>query len=464
MVDPRRRIPSVDRLLGSDAFARLLADSPRELVVARLQDEISLLRRSLDGTAPPSGARLEDPAWYADRVADSILRLTAGSLHAVLNATGVVLHTNLGRAPLADAALAAIQSTAGGYTSLEYDLATGRRGSRYVHCRDLLVHLTGAEDALVVNNNAAALVLVLNTVSRDLDTVISRGELVEIGGAFRVPEIMARSGARLCEVGATNRTHVDDYRSVLSERTGAILKVHPSNFTVEGYTAEVSISELATVSRSAGVPLIHDVGSGLLLEAALLGLPTEPTPQASLQDGADIVTLSGDKLLGGPQCGIIVGDARLLERVRRNPLCRAFRVDKLTLAALAATLRLYLDPGRALREIPVLHMLSMKASELEARATRFVEDLAAHGLKARTEAGRSAVGGGAAPGAALPTTLVVLEPMGIPAQELDRRLREGETPVVGRISDDRLVVDLRTIPPPEEPALLRAVQQAYGAA
>jgi L-seryl-tRNA(Ser) seleniumtransferase len=464
MIDPRRRIPSVDRLLGSDAFAQLLADAPRELVVARLQDEISMLRRSFDGAAPPPTARLEDPAWYADRVAGSIQRLTAGSLHAVLNATGVVLHTNLGRAPLAAAAVDAIRAAASDYVSLEYDLATGGRGSRYVHCRDLLVHLTGAEDALVVNNNAAALVLVLNTVSRDLDTVISRGELVEIGGAFRVPDIMARSGARLCEIGATNRTHVDDYRSVVSERTGAILKVHPSNFTIEGYTAEASISELADVSRIAGVPLIHDIGSGLLLEPALLGLHSEPRPQESLRAGADIVTLSGDKLLGGPQCGVIVGDARLLERVRRNPLCRAVRVDKLTLAALAATLRLYLEPDRALREIPVLRMLALSVSELELRASRFVEGLASCGVSAQTEPGRSAVGGGAAPGAALPTMLVVLQPAGAAVHELDRRLRGGETPVVGRISDDRMTLDLRTVPPDAEPALLRAVQRAYSAA
>jgi L-seryl-tRNA(Ser) seleniumtransferase len=464
MTDPRRRIPSVDRLLGSAAFAQLLANSPRELVVARLQDEIAVLRRTLDAATPMQAMQLDDPAWYADRVTASIRRLAAGSLHAVLNATGVVVHTNLGRAPLAAAALDAIQATAGGYASLEYDLGTGGRGSRYVHCRDLLVHLTGAEDALVVNNNAAALVLALNTVSRDLETVISRGELVEIGGAFRVPDIMKRSGARLREVGSTNRTHADDYRSVLSERTGAILKVHPSNFTIEGYTAEATVAELARVAGEAGVPLIHDVGSGLLMEPALLGLPPEPTPQDSLRGGADIVTLSGDKLLGGPQCGVIIGDARLVERMRRNPLCRAVRVDKLTLAALAATLRLYLEPERALREIPVLRMLRMTLADLEARALRFVEMLAERGVDARAEPGRSAVGGGAAPGAALPTMLVTLQPANMAAQELDRRLREGEPSVVGRISDDRLTLDLRTIPANAESRLLHAVQVACGTA
>jgi L-seryl-tRNA(Ser) seleniumtransferase len=460
MNDPRRRIPSVDRLLGSDAFAGLLAAAPRELVVSRLQEEIAELRRTLphrpDAGAPP----LEDPAWYAGRVARSIDRLATGSLRAVLNATGVVLHTNLGRAPLAAAALAAMQEAAGGYSTLEYDLASGSRGSRYIHCRDLLVHLTGAEDALVVNNNAAALVLVLNTVARDRETIISRGELVEIGGAFRVPEIMGRSGSRLCEVGATNRTHVDDYRRALCPLTGAILKVHPSNFTIEGYTAEVTVEELAPLAREASVPLVHDVGSGLLLDAAAVGLPPEPTPRDSLKAGADLVTLSGDKLLGGPQCGIVLGSALLLERMRHNPLCRALRVDKLTLAALAATLRLYLEPARALREVPVLRMLRAPLPELDARASRLAAALRAAGVPAHTAPGRSAVGGGATPGAPLPTVLVVLAPEGLAANELERRLRAGEPPVIARIADDRVVLDPRTVPQEAEPALVRAVGRA----
>jgi L-seryl-tRNA(Ser) seleniumtransferase len=471
MTDLRRRIPSVDRLLGSEPFARLLAEAPRELVVARLQDEIAGLRRSLtathgsgQGTTHGTAVPVDDPAWYAERVVRSIRRLADGSLKAVVNATGVVLHTNLGRAPLPAAALEAIRHAAAGYSTLEYDLATGGRGSRYVHCRDLLVHLTGAEDALVVNNNAAALVLALNTVSRDLETVISRGELVEIGGAFRVPEIMGRSGARLREVGSTNRTRPDDYRHALSQRTGALLKVHPSNFTIEGYTAEASVAELVNVARDGGVPLIHDVGSGLLLDPDLLGLPPEPTPQESLRTGADIVTFSGDKLLGGPQCGIIAGDARLIERMRRNPLCRAMRVDKLTLAALAATLRLYLEPEQALHDVPVLRMLRCTPGELEQRATRLAARLAAAGVPATTQAGRSAVGGGAAPAAVLPTTLLILPADPTPAQELERRLREGEPPVIARIVEDRVALDLRTVAPDAEAVLLRAVQHAAGAA
>lgn len=459
MTDPRRSIPSVDRLLSSPAFAGLLTELPRDLVVARLQHEIDALRRSFDrGERLPE--RIGDPEWFASRVERSVRRLAAGALRPVINATGVILHTNLGRAPLADAALAAVQQLAAGYSSLEYDLETGGRGSRYTHCRDLLVHLTGAQDALVVNNNAAALVLALNTVARDLDAVISRGELVEIGGSFRIPEIMARSGARMREVGATNRTHAADYRAALSERTGALLKVHPSNFSIEGYTAAASIPELVAVAAEGGVPLIHDIGSGLLIDPARLGLQSEPTPQQSLREGVDLVTLSGDKLLGGPQCGIVLGHARMIERLRSNPLCRAFRVDKLTLAALTATLRIYLDTERALHDIPTLRMLGLTRAELEARATAFVAALGDIGITAETTAGNSAVGGGAAPAASLPTVLIALEPQGLSAGELERRLRAGDPPVIGRMIDGALVFDLRTVPPHADEPLLGALRRA----
>jgi L-seryl-tRNA(Ser) seleniumtransferase len=459
MSDPRRALPSVDRLLASDAFAPLLASQPRQLVVTTLQRELAQVRSELGGAGLPL-ERLADFAFFARRVDDAIHRLTGTSLQPVLNATGVVLHTNLGRAPLAADALAAVQRVAAGFCSLEYDLATGARGSRYLHCRDLLVRLTDAEDALVVNNNAAALVLALNTLARGRDTIISRGELVEIGGAFRVPEIMERSGSRLREVGATNRTHAADYRQAIDERTGAVLKVHPSNFTIEGYTAGVDIPELARIAATAGVPLVHDVGSGLLLDPARVNLPDEPTARRSLRAGAGIVTFSGDKLLGGPQCGIILGSAQLLARMRTNPLCRAFRVDKLTLAALAATLLLYFDEERALRSIPVLRMLATTGEELAGRAERFRGLCEAAGLAASLEPGDSAVGGGAAPGAVLPTTLVRISPTGLPVTELERRLRAGRPPVVARILDDQLVLDLRTVPVDAEPILLEALRSA----
>jgi L-seryl-tRNA(Ser) seleniumtransferase len=460
MADPRRGIPSVDRLLSSAAFQALLADHPRDLVLSRLQCVLEEVRSSIARPHTERPAAV-DADWIAQRVAASIRRLTARPLRPVINATGVVLHTNLGRAPLPAAAIDAMRDAAGDYVNLEYDLDTGSRGSRHIHCRDLLVHLTGAEDALVVNNNAAALVLALNTLSRGLEAVISRGELVEIGGAFRVPDIMSRSGAILREVGATNRTHADDYRAALSPRTGTLLKVHPSNFVMEGYTAEATVMELAGIATRGGIPLIHDIGSGLLAEADSLGLEGEPSPRDSLRAGADIVTMSGDKLLGGPQCGIILGSGHLVGRLRDNPLCRALRVDKFTLAALAATLRLYLDPALARREIPVLRMLSMTRAEIDDRATSFVRRLQDRGIHAETRPGRSAVGGGAAPGADLPTVLVVLQPDGMTVPELERRLRAGEYPVVARIAGDALVLDLRTVDAARDDALLEFIGAAF---
>ncbi|CAN5863770.1 L-seryl-tRNA(Sec) selenium transferase [soil metagenome] len=459
MSDPRRRIPSVDRLLGSEAFAALLRERPRDLVVATLQEELARVRDTLGGQHLDLDV-LGDPEWFALRVASAMDALVLGSLHPVLNATGVVLHTNLGRAPLASAALDAIRAVAQGYSTLEYDIASGARGSRYAHCRDLIMRVTGAADALVVNNNAAALVLALNTASRGQEAVISRGELVEIGGAFRVPEIMERSGARLREVGATNRTHLEDYETALSSHTGAILKVHPSNFTIRGYTAEVGVDELARLADRAGVPLIHDIGSGLLVDPLLLGLPTEPTPADSLNDGAHIVTMSGDKLLGGPQCGIILGSTHWIERLRTNPLCRALRVDKLTLAALAATLRIYLDPSAALREIPVLRMLSLPPTVLAERAEGFAARCRAAGVPASTAAGFSAVGGGASPAAELHTTLVLFDGVDMPAQQLEGRLRTGRPAVIARVSDNAVSLDLRTIPPDADGALLDALLRA----
>ena len=460
-MDARRSIPSVDRLLASEAFQSVLRQWPRALVTRMLQQELSAIRSAPVGGGDADGAGSVRDSVIAERVRHAIDDLAAPTLAPVINATGVVLHTNLGRAPLADVALNAMTAAARGYTNLEYDNDTGSRGSRYVHCRSLLCTLTGAEDALVVNNNAAALVLALNTVARGLDTVVSRGELVEIGGAFRVPEIVARSGARLKEVGATNRTHAADYHDAIDTSTGALLKVHPSNFSVSGYTAEASVRELGEIAAAADVPLIHDLGSGLLVEPATLGLPAdEPVPQRSLDQGAAIITFSGDKLLGGPQCGIIVGRTELVERMRGNPLCRALRVDKLTIAALAATLRLYLEPARALREVPVLRMLTTDAATLHARAEALAVQCGGIGLTAGLQPGSSAVGGGAAPGASLPTTLLTLDAVSGSAAGIERRLRTGRPAVITRIVDGRVAIDLRTVGTHEEAALLRALRDA----
>ena len=458
-MDPRRAIPGVDRLLDDPAFAPLLAASPRERVVSALQAVQAQLRAELgSGAQPPPD--VADVRWYAQRVRDELAAFEATSLVPVINATGVVLHTNLGRAPLADAAIAAIVRTAGGYANLEYDIERGERGSRYDHCVALLQRLTGAEDALVVNNNAAAVVLALNTLAAGREAVISRGELVEIGGSFRVPDIMARSGAIMREVGATNRTYVADYAAAVSERTGVLVKVHRSNFQQTGFVAETAVTELAALARERAVPLLHDLGSGLLLPAAELGLPGEPHAAQALADGADLVAISGDKLLGGPQAGILLGRADLVDACRRNPLCRALRVDKLTLAALGATLALYADPARARAAVPTLRMLALTDHELGQRAASLQRALAAVGVPSELVSGHSRVGGGAVPGAALPTTLVRLVPGG-GAAALERRLRAQQPAIVARVQAEGVLLDPRTVREADEAALVQGVSRAW---
>ena len=333
MPDARRALPSVASLLENDRLRPLLERAPRGVVV-------DAIRRTIDAArSEPAAAPADADAW-AEAVGRAIDRATLPSLRRVINATGVVLHTNLGRAPLPGAAIAAIARVAAGFSNLEYDIEKGERGSRYAHCAGLLRELTGAEDALVVNNGAAALVLALNTLADGRDAIVSRGELIEIGGSFRIPDIMAKSGARLVEVGTTNRTHLDDYRRALAADTRAIVKVHRSNFEQAGFVADAPASALAALAAERGLPLLHDLGSGLLLSLDAYGLTGEPTAADAVRDGAALVTMSGDKLLGGPQAGIVVGRRDLIERMRANPLTRAYRVDKLTLAALEATLAL----------------------------------------------------------------------------------------------------------------------------
>jgi L-seryl-tRNA(Ser) seleniumtransferase len=458
MSDPRRRIPAIDTLLATTAFEPLLERAGRARVVDTLRAIQAEVRRAPDGAAQD----LEDPQWYAGQVRDRLDDGDRPSLRPVINATGVVLHTNLGRAPLADAARRAVADAAG-YGTLELDLVTGTRGSRHDHCVGLLRELTGAEAALVVNNNAAAVVLALNTLALNAEVIISRGELVEIGGSFRVPEIMARSGARMREVGATNRTHPADYRDALGPDTALILKVHRSNFRLQGFTAEVGSEELAGMAQEARVPLVHDLGSGALMDLTTLGLPPEPTARQALAAGADVVTLSGDKLLGGPQAGILLGRADLVDRMRRNPLCRAIRCDKLTLAALEATLALYRDPERARSTIPVLAMLGATAEELGRRAEAMAGRIRDAGGHAATTPATSAVGGGAMPGVELPTTVVVLRSGPSGADALARRLREGTTPVIARVREDAVLLDLRTVDPGDENTLMDAAMAALAA-
>ena len=449
MSDPRRLLPSVGVLLASDAMRPLLDRFPRSVVV-------DALRGALEGARKAPELAPETPTQWASVVRDDIALQERRQLQQVFNGTGVVLHTNLGRAPLADAAIEAIARVASGYATLEYDVERGERGSRHVHCRDLLRELTGAEDALVVNNCAAALVLALDTLAHGRDAIVSRGELIEIGGSFRVPAIMEKSGARLVEVGTTNRTHLSDYERAIGAETGAIVKVHRSNFTIEGYTADVSLDRLADVASRAGVPLIHDFGSGLMLPLEQLGLHGEPTARDAVRTGATVV-MSGDKLLGGPQAGIILGPRSIVERMVANPLTRALRVDKLTIAALQATLTLYRDPARAFTEIPILAMLGASADAVRERAERVAAAISERGFGAAAVESDASVGGGAFPAARIASWAVHI--FGT-AGRLESAMRGAEIPVIGRIQDGSFLVDMRTIAPRDDERLTATMAAA----
>ena len=452
MTDPRRALPSVNALLERAEIRNLLQSAPRSLVVSAVRDVIAAARES---NQDPAG----DATDWVDAVRARLAQARRPSLRPVINATGVVLHTNLGRAPLARAAIDAMVAVSAGYSNLEYDLDAGARGSRYDHCAALLRELTGAEDALVVNNGAAALVLALDTLADGREAIISRGELVEIGGSFRVHEIAARGRATLREVGATNRTHLADYTRAIGPDTGVLLKVHRSNFALEGYVAEVDVRDLVPPAREHGIPIIHDLGSGLLIPLDDIGLRGEPTVREALAAGASVVTMSGDKLLGGPQAGLILGDAKCITAMRRNPLVRAFRVDRATLAALEATLALYRDPEAARREIPALAMLAAPLGAIRQRAEHARAALEQRGIGTRMVDSTSAVGAGAFPTAELPSVALALAG---DAEGWSARLRAGEPPVVGRVQDGQLLLDLRAIPDDSIDDLVNAVVHAHG--
>ena len=449
MTDTRRELPSVSTLLQTARIRELLEQHPRRVV-------LDAIRHTLDAARTSGATRVTEQEW-ASSIALAVEDANRRSLRPVINATGVVIHTNLGRAPLADVAIRAIEEVARGFSNLEYDLASGKRGSRYTHCVDLLRQLTGAEDALVVNNCAAAMVLTLNALAQKKEVLVSRGELVEIGGSFRIPDIMARSGARLVEVGTTNRTHDDDYRRAITPKTGAIVKVHRSNFAIEGFTSEVSVEKLVFIAAEHGLPVIHDLGSGLMLVLEEFGLSGEPTAQIAVKSGASLVLMSGDKLLGGPQAGIILGDAAIIAKLRKNPLTRAMRVDKLTLSALEATLRLYLDRDRALRDIPVLAMLTATVDSLQNRADSLAKALRSNKVEASVIETEASVGGGAFPTARIESRAIALEAN---AERTEAALRRGDPPVIGRIEADRLLLDLRSVRPAEDATLQAAVLKA----
>jgi len=381
-------------------------------------------------------------------------------LRPVINATGVIINTNLGRAPLSSEALQAVQRVAGGYSNLEYELEAGERGSRHTHVAALICELTGAEAALVTNNNAAAVLLALSALAMGREVIISRGQLVEIGGGFRIPDVMRQSGCQLVEVGTTNRTRISDYEAALSERTALLLAVHPSNFRIVGFTEFTPVSELADLAHRYGLLVMDDLGSGCLLASERFGLAHEPMPQESIAAGADVVCFSGDKLLGGPQAGILVGKASVLARIARHPLMRAVRIDKMTLAALEATLRHY-QRNEVETHIPTWRMISARPERIASRATNWASELRARGIQARTQQGESTVGGGSLPGETLPTTLLALDAAHIELSldELAKRLRLRSTPIVTRILRDTLLLDPRTVLEEQDQDLVRALEE-----
>ena len=452
-----RRLPSVERLLQHLDAGGVLGTHPRRLVVACAREAVEQARRRLrEGRAASEETTVEallaaTQALLAERAAPSLER--------AINATGIVIHTNLGRAPLSEAARRAVAAAAG-YAVLEIDRSTGGRGSRQAHVAGLLRELTGAEAGLVVNNNAAAVLLALAALARGRDVIVSRGELVEIGGSFRMPDVMAASGCRLVEVGTTNKTYLADYEAALTPETAVLLKVHRSNFSMRGFVHEVSVEELCTLGHRAGVPVMFDAGSGAFVDLSSRGLPPEPTAQAAVAAGVDVVTFSGDKLLGGPQAGVIIGRDTAVARIRAHPLARAVRIDKLDLAALEATLRAYRDPERAWEEIPVLRMLARQPADLEHAARDLAERIAP------TLAGPAGVdvcpavsemGGGALPGTEFPSWTVAIRPADGRADAWDRRLRRWRPPVFSRIADGRLLFDLRTLQPEDTEPLVAAL-------
>jgi len=462
-----RKLPRVDDLLAQPLLAEAAPEAPRALIRCAARAAIADARARLRAGAQSPDISAE---VLAARAADILRRQVAPSLRRVINATGVILHTGLGRAPLAASAGAALAEISCGYCNVQVDLESGDRSQREDHVQWLLQELTGAEAALVVNNNAAATVLALNTLAGGREVVLSRGELVEIGGAFRMPEIMALAGCRLVEVGCTNRTHLRDYQAAITPETALLLCVHQSNYRLQGFTSQTPLAEVATLARAHGIMCAHDLGSGALLDLRRFGLPHEPTAAESLTAGADAVFFSGDKLLGGPQCGIILGRRKPLQAMHENPYYRIFRVDKLTLAALEATLRLFLDAERLPQKHALMSVLTRPLDEIRVRAQELARRIAAdcgEWLVVEATPGESQVGGGSLAGHTLPTFVVSLRPAGsrggesgLSPGDLAWRLRQGEPPIVARIHEDAVLLDLRTVLPDEDQLVGKALAAA----
>ena len=460
--DLLRTLPAVDRVLREAPLAELIEFLPQEALSHAVQNVITALRRDiLDSGEVKPQERLQ-PLNVAQAAADKCRLLLEPSLRKVINATGTLLHTNLGRAPLSNAALRAIQSVSEGYSNLEFDLDSGCRGYRYSHVEKIITQLTGAEAALVVNNNSGAVLLALTALGRGREAIVSRGELVEIGGAFRIPDVMEAGGLQLREVGTSNRTHLRDYQQAITDNTAILLKVHTSNYRIVGFTKEVPARELFPLSREHDLILMEDLGSGLLLDLSRYGLEREPTVQEVVQAGVDVITFSGDKLLGGPQAGIIVGREALIEKMRRHPLARALRIDKLTLAALEATLRLYLKPERAFAELPILDMFSADPTLQKGRCETLLQRLQQANLPVELKLLEdvSRVGGGAMPLTELPDWAVEVTPLKVRTQNLAARLRTYTPAVVTRVQNDRLLINLRAVFDREEDLLTQILISA----
>lgn len=439
---PLRPIPSVDSLLNLPTISGLQQEYGHAWIVSAIREVLDEIRSQVS-----SGATIPTEEEIIQRVTNLLKTQSIATLQAVINATGVVLHTNLGRAPLCRSALEAIAQTSLGFSTLEYDLSRGQRGKRDIHAADLLTRLTGAEAALVVNNNAGAVMLALAALANRKKVAISRSQLVEIGGGFRIPEVMRLSGAKLLEIGTTNRTHLADYENAIQEGAQLLLLAHQSNFKIVGFTSTPSLPEITALAHRYDLPVVFDLGSGALIDPETLGLEPDLTVQAALRDGADLVCFSGDKLLGGPQAGIIVGKTKLIEKIRGHAFYRSLRADKLCLAALSATLLEYLK-GRAAETVPVIAMLSRKEADLRAQAGRWHSELQA----GQVITGESAIGGGSLPGQTLPTWLLAVKPKS--ARKFNQRLRCFETPIIARIENDQVLLDPRTVLPDQETVLL----------
>jgi len=454
-----RKIPSVDRLLSSPELTKISSKYPRNLILRAINQVLEEVREDIQKNDVTKSLGELKIGQVSKKVVDRLQLLSRPSLKPVINATGVIVHTNLGRSILADRVIKRFRPLSEGYSNLEYDLENGKRGSRYSHVEGILKEITSAEAAMVVNNNAAAVLISLDTLARGREVIVSRGQLVEIGGSFRVPDVMGKSGAKMVEVGTTNKTHIWDYEEKIGPDTALLLKVHQSNFQIVGFTEEVETSELMALGKKYGIPLMEDLGSGCLVDLSKYGLLKEPTVQEVLDNGVDLVTFSGDKLLGGPQAGIILGRKDLVEAVKKNQLSRALRIDKLTLLALEETLTLYRDERAAVNEIPTLEMICQSYDGLDKKAQKLTEMLTGSETENYTLVGidgHSRIGGGALPLQELPTRLLCLTPKKMSSQEMEGWLRSYDPPIIVRIETDQVLLDMRTIQEKE----LKTVAQA----